>query len=495
MAFAFVMLRALNQWRNAMLHFAVLLRVCFVLLCCGLLACQPAQTPGVPQASATAVSTTPEPTIVASPIPSPVVVPTPTSVATPAMPSALPLQLDASRLRLKGLHKKRAMKGYPSGRRQYFFTGSSPGLHFAVVGATPQLYMADAKAGLVRVSLSQASEPEVLASPFTQLAAGKDALYGVSGHCVRHYDLASGASEVMAGKCDESGYRDGAAAEARFSEVMDVALGPDEAVYVSEFLALRNGLRLRKIEKGEVTTEFDSAPIGTPQQLRGYLLNGFEDYLCEGVCRPGRFSNMPLDKGYSYYWQYANGTVLPGSFYIEKNIPPELGNGELILVIRDGSQEIASVWDPTALEIDKQGQAYILNRLCNQGYVRRISFPGALTTLVRENGFGHPVRHTLGYFPGTLDSMSCESSSSSASKLSFAIDRERQLMYLYSEYGLFVFDLQADAIHSLIPLQADWPDIISMEVSEQGHLYAQALPRGDTSQGSWLYQIELEVLP
>lgn len=86
-------------------------------------------------------------------------------------------------------------------------------------------------------------------------AAGDIYVADTRNHCVRRTGP-NGETATLAGGSAEPGYRDGPAAQARFSSPCGVAVAPDGTVYVAD----TGNHRIRRIRNGQVTTLTGGAP-------------------------------------------------------------------------------------------------------------------------------------------------------------------------------------------------------------------------------------------
>jgi sugar lactone lactonase YvrE len=94
--------------------------------------------------------------------------------------------------------------------------------------------------------------------------SGRLLVADASNHCIRAVDLTKNEVSSVAGTCTKKGFKDGAAAEAKFNTPVGLAIGPKGGLFISEWGNgdAGGGQRIRRLDGGQVSTFAGSGQAG-----------------------------------------------------------------------------------------------------------------------------------------------------------------------------------------------------------------------------------------
>jgi len=178
----------------------------------------------------------------------------------------------------------------------------------------------------------------------------------------------------------------------------------------------------------------------------------------------------------------------------DRSIPPWLSDDENIisllpendhgrvLLLKDGPPEKVTFWRPAGLDMDRQGNFYVQDRVAQDFYIRQIAPDGTTTTLVSANGltkFGYPeskasMKSVLPSEQQVHDIV--ELSMTRTSAFNFLVDYHNDLIYIQS-YHLYRFDLRTQqlellALEYLPDIDIKVNQLVNLNIDAEGHLYA-----------------------
>jgi len=268
---------------------------------------------------------------------------------------------------------------------------------------------------------------------------------------------------------------------------LDTKLRPSTTAYQ---LVRLNGDTLKPV--------YTSQPVGVDRIIESRIF--MEEGFCWGICYLhqiiGRTSGIGvwLDKKVnleymiSSFYSSSIAGILPKWDSSPQEKPPWLSDDEelqallpendegRILLIKDGSSERASFWRPSGLDMDRQGNFYVQDRVAQDFYIRQIAPDGTTSTLVSANGltkFGYP--ESKASMKAALPSEQQVRETPEAI-WTFVVDYKYDWLYIQGQ-NFFRFDLRTEQLELLALTHLPDSDIKvnqldNLNIDAEGHLYA-----------------------